>query len=279
MSNNNDAKDGERNHTSLPTIKKPELKIGDEFLKILGDNAFIGINGGDITDHIAKVPKITEWIKIPNMDRNELQLHVFLESLSGDAEKLWNNEIDGTTFSWNELGNKFFHKYYPLSHTCNNKIPDDLDNRTDYFEFLYWLASNNYWEIDKNTKSGLWEFYVNGRTKGTIGDLNEYNEPCKENSKKTCSDSFSKLYLDAQDGKDIYEVLDRDLSPIPILARRDISNPDELCKTEEFTIIRYSMGSCKEFVTVGPSKISTVKRTLGSMSCIYHELFNKKDRG
>ncbi|GJS07137.1 hypothetical protein Tco_0363933 [Tanacetum coccineum] len=241
--------DDDRDHPNLPMITKPKLKIGDEFLKI------------------------------PNVDKDELRLHVFSKSLSGDAKKWWNNK--GTTTTWKELGDKFFHKYYPLSRACNSKIPDDLDHGMDYFEFIYWLASkfDNYWEIDKNTKSGLWEFYVNERTKGTIDDLDEYNEPCEENNKKTCSDLFFKPYLDAQDGKDIYELIERDYSPIPIPAHRDISNPDELCKTEEFTVIRYSIGSSEEFITVGPSKISTVEKNPGSMSCIYHELFNKKDRG
>ncbi|GKB74433.1 hypothetical protein Tco_0935845 [Tanacetum coccineum] len=252
--------DDDTDHTNSPMITKPELKIGDEFLKILQDNFFNGMDGSDITDHIAKVIKIIEWIKIPNVDKNELRLHVFSKSLSGNAEKWWNNE--GTATTWKELGDKFFHKYYPLPHTCNSKIPDDLDNRTDYFKFLCWLESkfDNYWEIDKNTKNGLWEFYVNERTKGTIDILNEYNEPCEENSKKIFSNLFFKPYLDAQDGKDIYEIIERDYSLIPIPAHRDISNPDELCKTKEFTVVQYSMGSSKEFITMGPSKISTVEK-------------------
>ncbi|GKC16409.1 hypothetical protein Tco_1013191 [Tanacetum coccineum] len=130
MSSNDD-----RDHTNSPMIAKPKLKIGDEFLKILQDNSFNGMDGSDVTDHIAKVLEITEWIKIPNMYKNELRLHVFLKSLSGNVEKWWNNEGKATT--WKELGDKFFHKYYPLSHTCNSKIPDDLDNGTNYFEFLY----------------------------------------------------------------------------------------------------------------------------------------------
>ncbi|GJT08394.1 hypothetical protein Tco_0842856 [Tanacetum coccineum] len=199
MSNNNDVKDGENGHTNSSSTKMTELKIGDEFLKILSDNAFNGMDGGDITDHIAKVLKITKWFKIPNMNKNKLRLHVLSKSPSEDVEEWWNLEINGTDTTWNELGDKFFHKYYPLSHTCNSKIPNDLDNGTDYFEFIYWLASKfeNYWEIDKNTKSGLWEFYLKGRTDGIIKDLDEYNEPYEENSKKTCSDSFFKPYLDA----------------------------------------------------------------------------------
>ncbi|GKD86661.1 hypothetical protein Tco_1357815 [Tanacetum coccineum] len=195
--------DDERDHTNSPMTTKPELKIGDEFLKILQDNSFNGMDGSDVTDHIAKVLEITEWIKIPNVDKDELRLHVFSKSLSGNVEKWWNNE--GTTTTWKELGDKFFHKYYPLSHTYNSEITEDLDNGTYYFEFLCWQASkfDNYWEIDKNTKNGLWKFYVNERTKGTIDDLDVYNEPCRENSKKTYSDLFFKPYLDAQDGKDI----------------------------------------------------------------------------
>ncbi|GJZ54980.1 hypothetical protein Tco_0610173 [Tanacetum coccineum] len=220
-------------------IANSKLKIDDEFLKILQDNAFNGMDRGDVIDHVAKVLKITEWIKMPNVEQNELRLHVFLKSLSGDAETWWNNEINGTTITWSELNHKFFHQYYPLSHSCNSKIPDDLDNGTDYFEFMYWLASNidNYWEIDKNTKNGLWEFYVNERTKGKIGNLDEYKEPCEENNKKTCSDTFYKPYLDTQKAKDIYEVIDREYSPIPIPAHRDIDNPDELCRTEEFIVV------------------------------------------
>ncbi|GJY63825.1 hypothetical protein Tco_0465285 [Tanacetum coccineum] len=68
-------------------------------------------------------------------------------------------------------------------------------------------------------------------------------------------------------------------SPIPIPARRDVDNPDELCRTEEFTVVRHSIGNDEEFVTVGPSKISIVERTPGSMSCIYHKLFSRKDCG
>ncbi|GJR45822.1 putative RNA-directed DNA polymerase, eukaryota, reverse transcriptase zinc-binding domain protein [Tanacetum coccineum] len=66
-----------------------------------------------------------------------------------------------------------------------------------------------------------------------------------------------------KDGKDIYEIIDIEYSPIPVPARRNISNQDELCKTEEFTVIRYSMGLDEEFIAVEPSKISIVERTLG----------------
>ncbi|GJX57777.1 hypothetical protein Tco_0287674 [Tanacetum coccineum] len=217
--------DNDKDHTNSSMITKSELKIGDEFLKTLHDNSFNGMDGSDVTTTLQ----------------------------NGDAEKWWNNE--GTSTTWKELRDKY-----------KGKIRDDLDHKTDYFEFLYWLASKfyNYWELDKNIKSELWEFYVNGRNKGTIDGFVKYNEPCKENSKKTCSDLFFKPYLDAQDGKDIYEIIDRDYSSIPIPAHHNIGNPDELCQTKEFTAVRYSMGSCEKFITVGPSKICTVKKTLAA---------------
>ncbi|GJY90041.1 hypothetical protein Tco_0505237 [Tanacetum coccineum] len=42
-------------YTNLSMIVKSELKVGDEFLKILHDNSFNGMDGSDVTDHIAKV--------------------------------------------------------------------------------------------------------------------------------------------------------------------------------------------------------------------------------
>ncbi|GKD72243.1 hypothetical protein Tco_1330525 [Tanacetum coccineum] len=217
------------------------------------------MNGEDVTDHIARVLEITEWIKIPKVEKNVLRLHVFSKSLSGDAQKWWNDEIEGKSIGWNETCNKLCHKYYSLSHSSNSKVPDDLDNGMDYLEFFYWLALKfaNYWEIDKNTQNGLWEFYVNERTKGAMGDLDD--EPRNESYKKECSDTEYTL--------------------IPILTPRDIDNPDELCRTEEFTVVHHSIGNDKEFITVSPSKTCVVERTPGSMSCIYHKLFTRKDRG
>ncbi|GJZ62113.1 hypothetical protein Tco_0618250 [Tanacetum coccineum] len=43
--------------------------------------------------------------------------------------------------------------------------------------------------------------------------------------------------------------------------------------------MRHSIGDDEEFVTIGLRKINIVERTPGSMSCIYHELLNRKYRG
>ncbi|GJZ85879.1 hypothetical protein Tco_0651218 [Tanacetum coccineum] len=226
--------------------KKTTIEIGDKFVKILQDNSFNGIDGGDVIDYIAKVLEILEWIKIPNVDKNQLQLHVFLISLSERAKEWWDYEIKGTVITWKELSKKFFHKYYPLSHTCHSKIPDDLDNGTDYLEFLEWLGSKfkNYWNMDENTKNGLWNFYVNEyNTKGSISNTepskDECDEPYKNSLRKSCSDSFFKPYLDAQEGNGIYnfEESNQHFPQIPVSAEVNFGNPNELCKSEEFMII------------------------------------------
>ncbi|GJU24326.1 hypothetical protein Tco_1162947 [Tanacetum coccineum] len=151
-----DTKNGNGEHTNSPMISNPELKIGDEFLKVLQDNSFYGMNGGDVTDHIAMVLEIAEWIKMPNVER---------------------------------------------------------------MTYDYTYARNHLVETQRH---GIFSL------------------------------------------------------PIPLA---QLDNPDELCRTEEFTVVRHSIGNDEEFVIVGPSKNNTVQRTPGSMSCIYHELFNRKDRG
>nr|GEZ23364.1 hypothetical protein [Tanacetum cinerariifolium] len=52
--------DDDRNQTNSSMITKPEIPIGDEFLKILQDNSFNGKDESDITDYIAKLLEIIE---------------------------------------------------------------------------------------------------------------------------------------------------------------------------------------------------------------------------
>nr|GEU88518.1 hypothetical protein [Tanacetum cinerariifolium] len=82
-----DVSRNDRDHINSSMLTKPKLKIGDEFLKILHDNSFNGMNGSDIAEHIGKVLETTEWVKILNVDKDELRLHALSKSLSEDAKK------------------------------------------------------------------------------------------------------------------------------------------------------------------------------------------------
>nr|GEZ90204.1 hypothetical protein [Tanacetum cinerariifolium] len=88
------SKDDLLDNTTHGANLNAKFEIGDEFLKILRDNTFNGIDRGDVIDHMAKVLEISEWIKIPDVDLNPIRLHVFSNLLGGDAKEWWNNEID-----------------------------------------------------------------------------------------------------------------------------------------------------------------------------------------
>ncbi|GJY44310.1 homeodomain-like protein [Tanacetum coccineum] len=68
--------------------------------------------------------------------------------------------------------------------------------------------------------------------------------------------SLNNPYFDAQEGDGIYNFEEsNEYSPQKlVLTKYDVSNPDELCKSEEFRVIRYSIGSDEEFITISPSK-------------------------
>ncbi|GKC75743.1 hypothetical protein Tco_1126517 [Tanacetum coccineum] len=98
--------------------------------------------------------------------------------------------------------------------------------------------------MDRNTKNELWDFYVKEcNEKGSIGNIepsdDECDEPYDKNRKNSCSDSFFKPYLDAQEGNEIYNFEEsNEYSPqMPVPTKCDVSNPDELCKSEEFRVI------------------------------------------
>ncbi|GJX57306.1 hypothetical protein Tco_0287203 [Tanacetum coccineum] len=140
--------------------------------------------------------------------------------------------------------------------------------------------------MDENTKNGLCNFYVNEyNTKGSISNTepskDECDEPYKKSKRKSCSDSFFKPYLDTQEGNEIYnfEESNQHFPQIPVHAEVNFGNPNELCKFEEFTIIRYLIGVNEEFITLSPGNYNAWEKTHGSISSIYHDLFNKKFRG
>ncbi|GJZ08206.1 hypothetical protein Tco_0542489 [Tanacetum coccineum] len=100
--------------------------------------------------------------------------------------------------------------------------------------------------MDRNTKNGLWDFYVKEcNDKGSISDTkpskDECDEPYNKNQKNSCSDSFLKPYLDAQEGNRIYNFKESNqYSPqIPVLAECDIRNPNELIDDPNITIEEY----------------------------------------
>nr|GEV95667.1 hypothetical protein [Tanacetum cinerariifolium] len=83
------------NATTHEFNNNAKFKLRDKILKILQDNAFNETDRGDVIDHTAKVLEILELIKILDVNPNQLRLHIFPLSLTGDAQKWWMDEVDG----------------------------------------------------------------------------------------------------------------------------------------------------------------------------------------
>nr|GEU75332.1 hypothetical protein [Tanacetum cinerariifolium] len=158
-------------------------------------NTLSGTNDEDVVDHIAKVLEILDLIKIPNVDPDQLRLHVFAISLSEGACKWWNDETDGTVTTWVELTD-IFHKYYPLSST-GMIVFDDEDGGPDYLDFVNWMGSKfrNHRRMDRKTKNTLWEFWIKGGNKEILMyDIELSDDEWEEsNNTNANADLFFKL--------------------------------------------------------------------------------------
>ncbi|GJY53250.1 hypothetical protein Tco_0444914 [Tanacetum coccineum] len=85
-----------------------KFKIDDEFLKILRDNTFNGVDKDDVIDHMAK-------FHLVDMQRNGRD-----------------NEIKGTTTTWNEL----------VSSECDIRDPNDLCKSEEFTVIRYSIGSD-----------------------------------------------------------------------------------------------------------------------------------------
>ncbi|GJY96303.1 hypothetical protein Tco_0513213 [Tanacetum coccineum] len=64
-----------------------KYELSEELLKELRKNTYCGRVEEDVVDHIAKIIKIVDLIKIADMDPFQLRMKIFPLSLSGDARK------------------------------------------------------------------------------------------------------------------------------------------------------------------------------------------------
>ncbi|GJU78665.1 hypothetical protein Tco_1275735 [Tanacetum coccineum] len=76
---------------------KEDMEYQRQLITRIRDNAFNGMDGGDITDHITKVLEFTEWIKMPNVKK------IYYDYTSSQICSWWrclemeNDELNGTT--------------------------------------------------------------------------------------------------------------------------------------------------------------------------------------
>ncbi|GKA47254.1 hypothetical protein Tco_0740137 [Tanacetum coccineum] len=121
-----------------------KIELNEEFLMELRSNAYCGTDDEDVVGYIAKVLKILDLIKTPNVDTYRLRMMVFPLSLAGDARQWWINEGDGKITTWEELVDNIFCKLYPLYRDGKDEVVSDADNGGhDHFEFITRVIQNS----------------------------------------------------------------------------------------------------------------------------------------
>ncbi|GJZ90257.1 hypothetical protein Tco_0662184 [Tanacetum coccineum] len=187
------------------------IELSKKFLMQLRRNSYYKTLDEDVVDHIAKVLKMLDLIKIPNVDSHRLRMMVFPLSLADDARQWWIDEGDGIT-NCKELVEKFFYRFYPQSR-------DDKDEMLD----------------EEESDFG--------------------------NSPNTTTDPFFKPYLNTQEKGDIEKV-----------------DEQSRMKPEKFEAIKYSLGPNEEYIAIRSCEYNAWERNEDSVSHIYQDIFQKKDK-
>ncbi|GJZ08141.1 hypothetical protein Tco_0542424 [Tanacetum coccineum] len=118
VSNDNDGK----------MIEKNFIEIEGSFLVKIRDNAFNGIDGENVFEHINSFLEVVEPLKVRGLSHDRFRLSVFPISLSGAANKWFTNECISTISTWDDLVEKFIQKFYNLfDHDEEEEAEDDDD--------------------------------------------------------------------------------------------------------------------------------------------------------
>ncbi|GKE52856.1 hypothetical protein Tco_1488012 [Tanacetum coccineum] len=118
----------ESNHAEPNINDDMIIELSDEFLMEMKNNSYHEMFDEDVVDHIAKVLKLLDLIKIHGMDSHQLRMKVFPLSLADDARQWWIDEGEGKVTTWEELVKKLFCKFYPESHDGEDEMLDEGDN-------------------------------------------------------------------------------------------------------------------------------------------------------
>ncbi|GKC07712.1 hypothetical protein Tco_0999322 [Tanacetum coccineum] len=187
-----------------------DIKLSKELLIEIQSNAYHGKFDEDVVDHIAKVLKILDLIKIPNANTDRLRVKVFPLSLAGDAKQWWIDEWDGKITAWEILVGRFFCKYFLLS--CNGeKYVANSNNadEPDYYELMAWLDSRqDDKRIDRMTKSALCHSWIYGwgnneSSDDIVSSDDELDEYDYGKPPDTTTDSFFEPYTRTREKNNI----------------------------------------------------------------------------
>ncbi|GKE42648.1 hypothetical protein Tco_1469932 [Tanacetum coccineum] len=166
------------------TNNNVKIKINKELLMELRNNAYDGAEANDAVDHISRFLRIIDLVKIPNVNLEQSCVFTFPYSLTGGARRWWMHEGNDNITTWVEIVDKFFYKYYPLSHASRMNANGE---RECHQRFMNWLSSKfkNPWKLNTATKNALWNFWENGYDNDTLIDDEESSDDEHDKSNHT----------------------------------------------------------------------------------------------
>ncbi|GJW29736.1 hypothetical protein Tco_0046611 [Tanacetum coccineum] len=259
---------------------KNKIGISKEILIKLQDHAYDGAETKEAADHISKFLKIIDLVKIPNINKEQLCVFAFPYSLSGNARRWWMNEGNNKITTWVELVDKFFYKYYPLSHASRMNCKNE--ERQRHHEFMHWLNSKfkNPWKLSTATKNALWSFWEKGFDDSTLIDEDESSE-----SNHQDTNPIPDTYLsDEEKGYKSHHSKCNNNTYMPenldTMHSKEKEHPDnKKCRMDRFEVIKYSIGDNEEFIGLRTLERHSWAQTTDGVSSIYLDIFRKKDEG
>ncbi|GJZ94218.1 hypothetical protein Tco_0666421, partial [Tanacetum coccineum] len=143
-----------------------------------------------------------DLVKTPNVNTEQLGVLTFPYSLVGEAHRWWVNEGNSMITSWEEIVDKFFYKYYPLSRTSRMECTNI--ERESHKRFMNWLSSKlkNPWKLKTATKNALWNFWEKGYDNDTlIDDKESSDDKSNESDQHPFSNPYQNDKEKEKDGK------------------------------------------------------------------------------
>ncbi|GJT72528.1 hypothetical protein Tco_1031814 [Tanacetum coccineum] len=185
-----------------------KIKFSKELLTELQNYTFSG--------RCEKVLEILDLVKIAGVDPFQLRMKAFPLSLLKDAKEWWINEEDRNISTWEELVEKFFKKFYPMSCASNyDKMCDDGEEGRDPLEFIPWRNSKfkDHKQVDETTKRALLYAWIEiGKEEELLNEeVSSDDEWEKYKSENPPNDSFPEPYLNINNEKDKKPLYDENI--------------------------------------------------------------------
>ncbi|GJU12268.1 hypothetical protein Tco_1134664 [Tanacetum coccineum] len=259
-----------------------KIEISTELIIKLRNNAYNRAEANDALNHITRFLQIIDLVKTPNVNTEQLCILTFPYSLTGEAHRWWVHEGNSKITSWVEIVDKFFYKYYPLSHACRMDCTNR--ERESHKRFMNWLNSRfkNLWKLKTVTKNALWNFWEKGYDNDTLIDDEESSDD--ESNESNQHPFFNPYQNDKEKGDrsqhtecndNTGKLENFDTTHSDVKERHD----EGMYRVDRFEVIKYLIRDNEEFMGIRKLKRHSWAQTVNEISSIYLDIFRKKDEG